>query len=559
MKKIIFVICLILAVNVFVGVSYAQNEDFNDEVYVGGVKITYLNKDDVLSDGGSVKYNDETNTLTLTDATILNEAGHGVYAYGINLTVIGVNTDAAGNNSIFGKSITETGIDEEGYEYSQTYSGFGIYVEGDGYEGNGSLTLKGNFGTISGEDGHGIGAYRDIDISAAIDEINCTGEIDSAVNSSFGCVIIKDTAVIGRIISNEYDGIEANSDIIISGDIGEIFGGGYAGIHATSGDIFITGNVKTIAGYAGGIEAYKGSSWDMDGNEFSHGGSVKIGGEVGEITGGIVGIYADAHLNLSGSAEISATDLEYEETRAISVGGEMIISDTESFIEEPKEYKIDTMVVATYEDENGIAEVHHNTIYNADGTPAKSIKFNGFVNSFEDVAVSDWYYEDVMYVTANGMFNGVTETTFEPQSNLTRAMLVTVLWRMENKPVVNYLMSFKDVNPDTWYTEAVRWAASEKLVNGYSDTVFAPDENVTREQIAAIIFRYATKKGVAPEGAWAIKLDYADLSEISDYAVESVMYCKLKEIMQGKNNNNFAPKDNATRAEAAAILHRIKK
>lgn len=180
-----------------------------------------------------------------------------------------------------------------------------------------------------------------------------------------------------------------------------------------------------------------------------------------------------------------------------------------------------------------------------------------FKSIFGDIKETDWYYESVKYAYTNGLMNGTSDTEFEPNLSLTRAMLVTVLWRLENEPVVNFVMPFEDVSEDAWYAEAVRWAVCEGIVNGVEDTKFAPDSNITREQIATIIYRYAQYKDVAPTGAWAIKLDYADLADISDYAVDGVMYCKLKEIMQGKDDSNFVPKDNATRAEIATILQRF--
>ncbi len=180
-----------------------------------------------------------------------------------------------------------------------------------------------------------------------------------------------------------------------------------------------------------------------------------------------------------------------------------------------------------------------------------------FKPAFTDVAENAWYYDSVRYVYVNGLMNGTSDTEFAPTASLTRAMLVTVLWRLENEPVVNYLMPFDDVAEDTWYSEAVRWAVAEGIVNGVEDTKFAPDNNITREQIATIMYRYAEYKGIAPTGAWAIRLDYSDLATIADYAMDGVMYCNLKGIMTGKENNNFAPKDNATRAEIATILQRF--
>ena len=178
-------------------------------------------------------------------------------------------------------------------------------------------------------------------------------------------------------------------------------------------------------------------------------------------------------------------------------------------------------------------------------------------NPFKDVKAEDWFGRYVEYVSEKGLMNGTDGENFEPEGALSRAMLVTVIWRAENKPQSNNVICFSDVDLNGYYAEAVRWAVSAGIVKGVSETEFAPNESITREQMAAIIFRYAKYKGIAPEGEWAIRLDYADLGEIYDYAAEAVMYCRLKEIMQGRDGNRFAPKENATRAETAAIIQRL--
>ena len=181
-------------------------------------------------------------------------------------------------------------------------------------------------------------------------------------------------------------------------------------------------------------------------------------------------------------------------------------------------------------------------------------------NPFTDIKESDWFYDAVKYVNENGFMKGITDTEFAPENNITRAMFVTVLYRIENEPdmsseILGY--PFEDVDSKSWYTDAVYWARKNGIVNGVTDNEFAPNDNITREQMAAIIFRYAKYKNIAPTDNWAIKLDYADFEEISDWAAEAVMYCKLKGLMQGKDNNMFDPKNSATRAETAAILQRL--
>ncbi|MBQ7901802.1 MAG: S-layer homology domain-containing protein, partial [Clostridia bacterium] len=138
-----------------------------------------------------------------------------------------------------------------------------------------------------------------------------------------------------------------------------------------------------------------------------------------------------------------------------------------------------------------------------------------------------------------------------------RAMFVTRLHRAEGEPSTAQTGSFADVTADSYYSRAVEWAAANGIVTGYSNVMFAPDDYITREQIAAIMLRYADYKGAGPVGAWAIRLDYTDLAEVSDYAGKAVMYCSMKGIMQGRDNGKFAPKDCTTRAEAAVIIKRF--
>lgn len=195
-----------------------------------------------------------------------------------------------------------------------------------------------------------------------------------------------------------------------------------------------------------------------------------------------------------------------------------------------------------------------------DGNNEKDPSEVTWKNPFTDIKESDWFYDAVKYVNENGFMKGITDTEFAPENNITRAMFVTVLYRIENEPdmsseILGY--PFEDVDSKSWYTDAVYWARKNGIVNGVTDNEFAPNDNITREQMAAIIFRYAKYKNIAPTDNWAIKLDYADFEEISDWAAEAVMYCKLKGLMQGKDNNMFDPKNSATRAETAAILQRL--
>lgn len=167
---------------------------------------------------------------------------------------------------------------------------------------------------------------------------------------------------------------------------------------------------------------------------------------------------------------------------------------------------------------------------------------------FSDVSTNDWYAEAVMYCHENELMGGTGGSAFSPNATMTRAMLATVLWRIADEPVVNYLMQFSDVAGNDWYTEAVRWAASEQIMGGYGNGLFGTNDPVSREQIAAILWRCEG----SPEAGQSA--GFADGNAIDSYAVDAVDWARANGIMNGRTGNIFAPQDGATRAEVATIL-----
>ena len=174
---------------------------------------------------------------------------------------------------------------------------------------------------------------------------------------------------------------------------------------------------------------------------------------------------------------------------------------------------------------------------------------------FIDLSGDAWYSDSAKYILENGLMKGVTDTTFAPNENLTRAMLVTVLYRAEGEPATNRSIPFSDIDMGAYYANAVSWAKQNGIVNGVSENEFAPDESITREQIATIIMRYAVYKGMETI-TLEENLHFADADEISEYAVSSMNWAVGAELINGKSEGILAPKDKATRAEVAAILHR---
>ncbi|MBE6606258.1 MAG: hypothetical protein E7635_04405 [Ruminococcaceae bacterium] len=179
-------------------------------------------------------------------------------------------------------------------------------------------------------------------------------------------------------------------------------------------------------------------------------------------------------------------------------------------------------------------------------------------NPFDDVNVSDWFYASVQYAAENKLMNGVSEDKFAPNDTLTRAMLVTVLYRNAGEPSVNKSIPFSDVDMGAYYASAVIWAKQNGIVNGVSETEFAPDANITREQIAAIMYRYAQYKGYdVSVGENTNILSYDDVEDVSEYAVASMQYVVGSGLIKGKTETTLNPKDNATRAEIATVLQRF--
>ena len=176
-------------------------------------------------------------------------------------------------------------------------------------------------------------------------------------------------------------------------------------------------------------------------------------------------------------------------------------------------------------------------------------------NPFGDVKADDWFYSNVQYVVENKLMNGTSATKFAPDENVTRAMLVTVLYRNSGEPAVNKSIPFADVDMGAYYASAVIWAKQNGIVNGVTETEFAPDANITREQIATIMFRYAQYNGMDAV-TLEENLHFTDSSEISEYAVPAMNWAVGSGLMKGKSATTINPKDNATRAEIAAILQR---
>lgn len=176
--------------------------------------------------------------------------------------------------------------------------------------------------------------------------------------------------------------------------------------------------------------------------------------------------------------------------------------------------------------------------------------------NFADVAADAWYADAVQYVYENGMMSGTSETTFSPDLTTTRGMIVTILYRLENEPTVTGTTAFTDVAADQYYANAVAWAAQNGIVSGIDATTFAPNNAITREQMAAILYRYAQFKGYDV----SVKADlsvYTDAAQVSTYATDAMAWANGAQLITGISQATLTPAGNATRAQVATILMRF--
>lgn len=175
---------------------------------------------------------------------------------------------------------------------------------------------------------------------------------------------------------------------------------------------------------------------------------------------------------------------------------------------------------------------------------------------FGDVKSADWFYNDVKYVYEKGMMAGTAADVFAPNTTTTRAMIVTILYRLEGSPAVTGTSAFVDVPAGQWYTDAVNWAAANQIVKGTSATTFAPNDSITREQMAAILYRYAQYKGYDVTKKADLS-GYSDNGQVSAYAKDALAWANAAKLINGVTNTTLAPQGNATRAQVSAILHRF--
>ena len=190
------------------------------------------------------------------------------------------------------------------------------------------------------------------------------------------------------------------------------------------------------------------------------------------------------------------------------------------------------------------------------GTANVYVRFSGSGLPFADVPSGSWYYDDVAYVYDTGLMTGLTVTAFGPNLSTTRGMIVTILWRMENEPAAKHGCPFADVRRGSYYEQAIAWASENGIVTGFDASTFAPDRTITREQLAAILFRFAAYRGMDAVTLRENLSSFQDQAAISAYAVSALNWAVGEGLMQG-TGDKLEPTGSATRAQVAAMLRRF--
>lgn len=218
-----------------------------------------------------------------------------------------------------------------------------------------------------------------------------------------------------------------------------------------------------------------------------------------------------------------------------------------------------TQIRAGYDGKNVVFAVPHfsNYVIAYDVERAKECPKDSTcpMSAFTDLPLTAWYHDGVHYVLQNSIMNGNGDGTFGPDTSLSRAMMAQILWNMEGRPSYSGAIEFSDINLSAWYVNAIRWAYAEGIMDGYGEGLFGPDDPITREQLATILYRHAKSNGKGFTGTWMYKLDFSDAPAVSSWANEAMHWMVMNGVINGKDGY-LIPGGNASRAEAATMLMR---
>ena len=265
-----------------------------------------------------------------------------------------------------------------------------------------------------------------------------------------------------------------------------------------------------------------------------------------------------ADLGKAGDVTVSVEKTEDTVSVRVSAGGETV-DEIPGGVKAAFELKDGEVAVVVSEDGTEAVVpksfVEDGTAYVLlDGTATVKIVNNS--KSFEDVDAGDWFEDAVDFASSHELFNGISETTFEPGTDMSRAMLATVLWRLESEAASDGKITFPDVAEDTWYTESVAWAAETGVIAGTDRSTFEPDRGATRQEMALMLYRYAKNVGIDTTGTDDL-VAFTDAADVGDWAVDAMSWAVSVGLLQGDGSGHLDPTGTASRAQVATVLQRL--
>ena len=380
--------------------------------------------------------------------------------------------------------------------------------------------------------------------------------------SPSGALTAENTGLRGKVVfflAEDYDGLDADKDYLFGGRSFTVYQVGQQGLEEvyTSGDEF----EALTARY---LPEFFNCSND---NAVADDRSGKKGPEAESVTVGQVDGKTYAFVALERTGGVMAYDLSQPETATFV--NYINSRDFSTVVEGSQVYEdgeLDKWVTGGDVAPEGLAFVAAQDSATGQALLLAACEVSGTVAvyqlgqdaapAFSDVSESDWFYEAVTYVSENGLMTGVANDRFAPNATLSRAMMVTILYRLEGEPQVSGQGGFADVPADAWYTDAVAWATEQGIVNGAENNRFAPNDGLTREQMAVILYRFAQYKGldVAADGDLSAFPDGADTAP---WAAEAMVWAVDTGLIQGAEGGSLAPQGTSTRAQAATVLARL--
>ena len=383
---------------------------------------------------------------------------------------------------------------------------------------------------------------------------------DEGVTSPTGAITAENSGLTGKVVffkSGDFDGLDTGKDYLFGGRTFTLYEAGADGLTEvfTSGDDFEALTAQYLPDYYNcsndnavvddrsgkkGPEAESVTVGTVDGRTYAFVALERTGGVmVYDVTEPASARYVN-YINTRDFASVVEGSEEYEDGELDKwVTGGDVAPEGLLFLDAAVSPTGEALLLAACEVSGTVA------VYQVGGAALSVLPFT-------DVDARD--VQAVRYVCENGLMAGISADRFEPNGTLTRGEAVATLWALEGRPVVNYLMTFSDVDPAASYGEAVRWAASQGIAGGYGGGLFGPDDLITREQLAVMLYRYARHEGYdTAQGGMAIR-EFGDFAQISGYALEAMTWVVEAGVLTATSLDTLAPGQAATRVQAAQAL-----